>query len=89
MSKALSISVVTEQLKGYLAELEAIPQLPKACSPEALADHETWMATREQIRQLVRQAEWSALMTVPDEITSLLKAIDARKNELMHLTVDK
>lgn len=76
---------VLNQLRAYLSELEAMAVPPPAGSPEALADHDNWMKTREQIRRIVRMAEWSALLTVPSEVTEVLKAIDARKAVLMHL----
>ena len=79
------MAYVLAQLRAYLAELEAMTPLPPACSALALADHENWMASSDQISRTVRFAEWTALLTVPDEIAEVLNAIQERERALFNL----
>jgi dihydroneopterin aldolase len=77
--------VTVARLQELLSELEALPPLPKACTPEALADHDNWMKRHEQVCELVRKAEYAALTAVPAEVAEALEAVYERKRALLHL----
>lgn len=63
---------VMEQLQAIRGELEALPDLPPANSPEALSIHKEWMAQCDKCTELRHVAEQIALWVIPSDVAKLL-----------------
>jgi hypothetical protein len=77
--------ITVERLKELLGELESMTPLPPVGTPDAREQHEEWMKKHTHIRDLVRKAEYAALLSVPPEVAEVLDAIYTRKHTLLNL----
>lgn len=74
-----------DKMRKYLEKLEAMPILPKAGSPEAMASHKAWMQAHEEIKDIVQCAELTAMWTVPPEVAALMDSIRNRSYTLFNI----
>ena len=86
-AEEIILDYAVSQLQAILAELEAMTALAPACSAEATANHDAWMAQSEQMHNLAHKAQHIALTTVPDEVQKVLHAINMRELALRGVTL--
>lgn len=77
------INYTIAQLQGVLAQFDALAPLPRPGSAEALANHQAWMAQSKEMSRLVREAECTAMTTIPEDVQKVLHAIRDRELVLM------
>src|SRR5258708_2450359 len=73
------------QLAKILERLEVLDPLPKVGSKEALADHNGWTKRFDGVREIVREAEYAALLSIPSEVRVALDKVRDRERILLNL----
>jgi hypothetical protein len=86
-AECIILDYTVAQLQDVLAQLDEMAPLPRAGSAEALAQHAAWMEQSKTTSRLVRNAEYIALTTVPEEAKEVLRSIRARQLVLMGITL--
>ena len=88
MEKTDQIAVIKARLQELLEELQGLQPVPKALTPEALADHEGWMKRHEHIVELGHRAMYVALMALPPDVQALYSTVETQKWHLLNLPTE-